>query len=252
MRRVFLAALLATCGGTTGNNLVSFRGVVGGAADATSPLSFDNGKGYHVSLTRALLHVGAVYLNESNPNPGAGPAPCVLPGIYVAEVFGPVTVDLLSPVLQPFPVQGEGTETAAKTAEVWLTGGDVNAKTDLTVIFDVAGTATKGGATYPFQGTLHISDNWNLPVSNPALPGANPICKERIATPIQVDFTPTNGGLLTLRIHPSGMFQTVDFAALGPAGSSTLQIPDGPVGEGLVLHKGLLSASGVYEFSWSG
>ena len=253
MRRVFLAALLAACGGTTGSNLVSFRAMLGGPADATAPLSFDNGKGYHVSLTRALLHVGAVYLNESNPNPGAGPGPCILPGIYVAEVFGPVTVDLLSPVLQPFPTEGQGTETPARTAEVWLTGGDINAQTDLTVIFDVSGTATKDGATYPFQATSHISDNWAIPVSNPALPGANPICKQRIATPIQVDFTPTDGGLLTLRIHASGMFQDVDFATLGPAnGSSTLEIPDGPVGAGLVLHTGLLSAFGVYELSWSG
>src|SRR5207245_11274119 len=109
--------------------------MAGGAAVATAPLSLDTSAGYHVSLTRALLHVGAVYLNESNPNPGAGPAPCVLPGIYVAEVFGPVTVDLLSPLLQSFPALGEGTETAAKTAEVWLTGGDVNAQTDLTALF---------------------------------------------------------------------------------------------------------------------
>ena len=253
MRRALLAALLTACGGTTGSNLVSFRAMAGGPADATVPLTFDTSAGYHVSLTRARLRIGAVYLNQSTVNSGAGPGPCILPGIYVAEAFGPVTVDLLSPVLQSFPTLGEGTATPAKTAEVWLTGGDVNARVDPTVIFDVAGTATKGGATYPFQGTLTISDNWATPSSSPALPGANPICKQRIATPILVDFTPTDGGLLTLRIHPSGMFQTVDFATLSPAtGSTTLEIPNGPVGAGLVLHTGLLSASGVYELSWSG
>ena len=253
MRRVFLTALLAACGGTTGSNLVSFRAMVGGAADAAVPLSFDTSVGYHVSLTRARLHIGAVYLNQSTVNPGAGPAPCILPGIYVAEAFGPVTVDLLSPVLQPFPTAGEGTATPAKTAEVWLTGGDINAKTDPTVILDATGTATKGGVAYPFQATLTISDNWAIPVSSPGLPGANPICKERIATPIKVDFTPTDGGLLTLRIRPSGMFQGVDFATLSPAtGSSTLEIPDAALGAGFELHKGLLLSSGVYEFSWSG
>jgi hypothetical protein len=254
MRPAVLAALLlAACGGTTGSNLVSFRAMAGGAADATSPLTFDTAAGYHVSLTRARLRIGAVYLNQSTVNSGAGPAPCILPGIYVAEAFGPVTVDLLSPVLQPFPTLGEGTATPAKTAEVWLTGGDVNARTDPTVIFDVAGTATKGGVAYPFQGTITISDNWGIPTPNPALPGANPICKQRIATPILVDFTPTDGGLLTLRIRPSGMFQDLDFATLSPApGSSTLAIPDGPAGAGSNLHKGLLANSGVYEFSWSG
>jgi hypothetical protein len=253
MRGTLLAILVAACGGTTGSNLVSFRAMVGGAADATVPLSFDTSAGYHVSLTRAQLLIGALYLNQSTVNPGAGPAPCILPGIYVAEAFGPVTVDLLSPVLRTFPTLGEGTETPAKTAEVWLTGGDINAKTDPTVIFDAAGTAMKGGTAYPFQATLTISDNWAIPVSSPGLPGANPICKERIATPIKVDLTPTNGGLLTLRIHPSGMFQRVDFATLSPAtGSSTLAIPDAALGAGFELHKGLLLNSGVYEFSWSG
>jgi hypothetical protein len=253
MRGTLLAILVAACGGTTGSSLVSFRAMAGGPADATVPLSFDTSAGYHVSLTRARLRIGAVYLNQSTVNSGAGPAPCILPGIYVAEAFGPVTVDLLSPVLQPFPTAGEGTATPAKTAEVWLTGGDVNAKTDPTVIFDVAGTATKSGVAYPFQGSLTISDNWALPASSPALPGSNPICKQRIATPIQVDFAPSDGGLLTLRIHPSGMFQNLDFATLSaPTGSSTLEIPNGPTGAGLVLHDGLLSAFDVYEFSWSG
>src|SRR5439155_4576547 len=160
MRRVFLTALLAACGGTTGSNLVSFRAMVGGAADATVPVSFDTSAGYHVSLTRAQLLIGAVYLNQSTVNPEAGPAPCILPGIYVAEAFGPVTVDLLSPVLRAFPTLGKGTETPAKTAEVWLTGGDINAKTDPTVIFDATGIAMKGGTAYPFQATLTISDNW--------------------------------------------------------------------------------------------
>jgi len=46
-----------------------------------------------------------------------------IPPIYVAEAFGPVTLDLLSPILQPFLAIGEATETRATTAEVWLTGG---------------------------------------------------------------------------------------------------------------------------------
>src|SRR5438132_7338359 len=133
------------------------------------------------------------------------------------------------------------------------TGRDVTAPRGPTAILEVAGTATKSGTSFPFQGTVTISDNRAIPRVNPALPGANPICKQRIVTPILVDLTPTDGGLLTLRVDPRGMFQTVDFAALGLAPGSTtlLQIPDTQSGAGAALFKGLLSNAGVYQFTWS-
>jgi len=250
-----LAALIAGCGGSTGSGLVTFRAMAGGPADATGgALSFDTSIGYHVSLTRVRLRIGAVYLNQTVPASGAAATGCVqVPPIYVAEAFGPLTLDLLSPILQPFPAVGEATETQARTAEVWLTGGDVNAPQDPTVILDVAGTATKAGTSYPFQGTVTISANRAIAPGNPALPGSNPICKQRIVTPILVDITPTNGGVLTLRVDPRSMFNTVDFATLGPAsGSSTLlQIPDTNAGAGAALFGGLRSNFGVYQFTWS-
>jgi len=256
MNRVAMAvvALAAACGGTTGSGLVTFTAMAGGPVDATGgPLSFDTAIGFHVTLSRAQLRIGAVYLNASVPISGAGATSCVLPGIYVAEAFGPVTVNLLSPVLEPFPAQGEGTMSETRTAEVWLTGGDVNATVDPTVILDVAGTATRAGNVYPFQGTVTISKNRAVTVVNPALPGSNPICKQRIVTPIAVDITPTNGGVLSLRADPRGMFQTVDFSTLSPAGGSgsTFVIPDTSAGAGGSLFKGLISNAGVYQFSWS-
>jgi hypothetical protein len=254
MRRTILLALLtASCGGTTGSHLVTFQAKAGGPADAAGSLSFATAIGYQVTLTRARLLVGAVYLNQSVPVSGAAASGCVLPGIYVAEAFGPVNLDLLSPILQPFPAFGEGTETPASTAEVWLTSGDVNAPVDPTVILDVAGTATKSGTSYPFQGTVSISTNRAIASTNPALPGANPICKQRIVTPILVDLTPTDGGVLTLRVDPRGMFQTVDFAtlSLAPGSTTLLQIPDTQSGAGASLFKGLLSNFGVFQFTWS-
>jgi len=252
---IVAALLTAACGGTTGSGLVSFRAMAGGPANANgSTLSFDTSIGYHVTLTRARIHIGAVYLNVTVPTSGAAATGCVqIPPIYVAEAFGPLAVDLLSPVLQPFPATGEATQTGARTAEVWLTGGDVNAPQDPTVILDVAGTATKSGASFPFQGTVTISDNRAIPPVNPALPGSNPICKQRIVTPILVDITPIDGGVLTLRVDPSGMFNTVDFATMSSApGSTVLQIPDTNSGAGAALFKGLLSNFGVYQLSWSG
>ena len=58
---------------------------------------------------------------------------------------------------------------------------------------------------------MTIGENRQQPVQNPALPGSNPICEQRIVTPIAVDFTPTDGGVLTLRVDPRGMFNAVDF-----------------------------------------
>jgi hypothetical protein len=260
LRALLFALLVLSCGGTTGSGLVTFTAQVGGPADATGgPLTFQTGFGYTVTLTRARLHLGAVYLNEAVPTSGAGASSCVLPSIYVAEVFGPVDVDLLSPELKAFPNPGEGTVTEARTAEVWLTGGDVNAASDPTVILDVAGTAVKGGANIPFQGTVTISNNRAIPVVSSAFPGSNPICKQRIVTPIGIDLTPTHGGVLTLRVQPRGMFQAVDFASLSLApGSTTIfQIPDANTGAGQALFKGLLSnaasgASNVYQLGWQG
>jgi hypothetical protein len=252
-----VAALLATaCGGTTGSGLVTFRAMGSGPTNATgTALSFSTAVGYQVTLNRAKIHLGAIYLNASVPSSGAAATGCVqIPPIYIAEAFGPVTLDLLSPTLQAFPAVGEATQTEAKTAEVWLTGGDVNAPDDPTVILDVAGTASKGGNSYPFQGTVTIGNNRAIPPGNPALPGANPICKQRIVTPILIDITPVDGGVLMLRVDPAGMFQTVDFAtlALAPGSTTVLQIPDTQAGAGAALFKGLLSNAGVYRFSWSG
>lgn len=263
MRRAVLGAgltalLVLGCGGTTGSGLVTFTAQIGGPVDATGgPLTFQTGFGDTVTLTKARLTVGAVYLNEAVPTSGAGSTSCVLPGIYVAEAFGPVTVDLLSPELTAFPTPGEGTQTEAHTAELWLTGGDVNAADDPTVILDVAGTVTRGTASHPFEGQVTIGQNRAVPVVNPAFPGAHPICKQRIATPLSVDLTPTPEGTLTVRIQPRGLFQAVNFSTLQPASgaSDVLLIPDTNVGAGQALFKGLLSnatsgASSVYQLQW--
>lgn len=238
---------LAGCGDTTGSALVTFAAVAGGPLEGVGP--FTTGLGYDVTLDRARLHVGAVYLNQTVPTSGAQGTSCVLPGVYVAEVFGPVDVDLLSPEVVPFPTAGEGTQTEAKAAEVWLTGGDIDALDDPTVIFDVAGTATRAGASYPFTASVSIGKNRAVPVQNPALPGAYPICRKRIVSPIPVDLVPTDGGTLELRVDPRGAFNGVDFAALEPTGGVYV-VPDEAGGVGGALFKGLYSNAGVYAFAW--
>jgi hypothetical protein len=254
MRHVLVLSLLATgCGGSTGSALVTFSATASGASNISgAPVTFTNGIGAQVTLTRATLRIGAIYLNQSVPASGAASEPCVSPGIYVAQVFGPIDVDLLSPVAEPLPTEGEGTETEARTAEIWLTGGDVNATEDPTVILNVAGTAVQGAQTYPFTGAVTIGSNRKQAVTNPALPGANPICHQRIVTPILVDITPTNGGTLALQIDPRPMFSAVDFTTLTKISDAPLQyrIPDANIGAGQTLFKGMFASSGVYAFEW--
>jgi hypothetical protein len=260
MRWIALAVVVAGCGGTTGSGLVTFTARAGGPADAVAPLEFDSGAGFHLSLSMARMHFGAVYLNMTAPSSGGPEEPCVLPGIYVGQAFGAcdvsgrcgVDVDLLSPALTTFTTRGEGTVNEAKEADVWLTGGDINAAQDSTQILEVAGTATRGSDAWPFTSTITIGQNRAIPPANPAMPGANPICRQRIASLIPVDFTLQDGGTLDLRIDPRGMFNSVDFSTLGAPGSATpLVIPDTSSGAGQSLYKGLLANSGVYGFTWT-
>ena len=225
-----------------------------GALDATPGLAFTTGAGYALVLDRASLHLGAVYLNQSRPLSGAGETGCVLPGIYVGEVFGPLDLDLLSPALQPFPGVGEGTETAARTAEVWLLEGDIEQIDSDRTVLDVAGTATKGGVAWPFTAQVTLGRNRAVPPPNAAMPGANPICKLRIATPIAVDLTPTDGGVLTLRVDVRHMFDGVEFssATLVSDVPPAYVIPDEKGGVGDQLLAGLRARAGVYDLTFKG
>jgi hypothetical protein len=241
--------LLTACVGTTGGENVSFRASATGVNEATD---FTNSLGYHVVLSRARLHVGAVYLNQSVPTSGGQETSCVLPGIYVAEVFGPLTVDALSTKLQEFRGEGEGIALNARAAELWLSGGDINAIDDATVILDAAGVADKDGSEYPFEASLTIGKNRLVPSSNPALPGANPICKQRIVSPIPVDLTPRDGGRLLLRVDARAFFTSVDFATLTAASSDPplFRFDDSAATSADINLYRALRSRGAYQLDW--
>ncbi|HET9621868.1 MAG TPA: hypothetical protein VFP84_10895 [Kofleriaceae bacterium] len=202
---------LAACG-TTGGEVLSFdvtaQGAAGGAVS-------DTGLGWHVELSRARLHIGAVYLNLAVPISGSQATNCILPGIYTAEELFPLDVDVLSTAPQAFPERATGTDDVARTGEIWLTGGNVNADTDSTTIAEVAGTASKAAATIPFTAAITIStSNRGIPASNPAQPSQHPICKQRIVSPIPIDLAPRAGGTLAITVDPSRWFANVDFGQL--------------------------------------
>jgi hypothetical protein len=230
--RIVAPALFAStafaCAGSTGSGLVSFPAYAAGPPDATSPLAFDTSGGYHVSLTTATMHIGAVYLTTSAFGASSASTSCIEPGRYVAEVAGGVDVNLLSPDGQPFSVTGTGTVDQALTGELWLTGGDVTSETDTTPIVTLAGTATRGTESYPFEATVTISSNRTKPVTDPSQPGLNPLCKRRIVqvAPISVDVVAHES--LYVRVDPRGWFNSIDFSKLDVESTDPplYQIPD--------------------------
>jgi len=196
--------------------LVEFDTYAAGPENAapSQPLTFTTARGWDVTLTQATLHIGAAYLDSAMPVFGSQATSCILPGLYVASVPGAVDVDVLDGTPKAFSAVGEGTETRALSGELWLTGGDVNAQDDPTPILETAGSARQGAISLSFSGKVTIGQNRAIPASDPSLPGANPICKQRIVSPIPVDITPHVGGALLLRINPEGWFDNVDFSAL--------------------------------------
>jgi hypothetical protein len=255
-RHLFLAVaclttVLGACVGETGGTTVMFPVAAAGPPDAVAgqPLSFSSGE-FAVALTHAKLHVGAVYLDESQAVSGGQTTGCYLTGTYVAQETSSLDVDLLDPAPQRFASPALGiTEPAPLVGQVWLTGGDVNAATDPTPVLVIAGTATKDEMNFPFAGTITISTNRQ---ATAGVTGGSPICKARIVTPIPARLTLHGTGGLLLRVDPRRLFEAVDFSTLplDPA-SGTFVFPDEP---GLVASQNLygnLHTTAPYTFSWT-
>lgn len=245
--------VLSGCVGTTGGDVIDFRAAAAGDSDKAE---FTSDRGWHVVLTKATLHVGAVYLDGSLPVSGAQGTACILPGTYVAEVTVGRNVDLLSSAPQFFPALGHGTTLDARAGQVWLTGGDVDAIDDETPILDVAGTADRAGDVRPFRGTIRISSN--RADTTGQLAGADPICRQRIVSPIPLSLSVERSGGLFLRVDPSFLFVNVEFGDL-TADSGVYEFVDDPATAdqpSVNLYANLRAARGptrfgtLYAFSW--
>jgi hypothetical protein len=246
-----LLALSSGCTGSTGGELFEITGYAVGVDAQGGPYGFTNGLGYAVVLDRAQVHVGAMYLNQSVATSVSSDTSCTLAGIYSAELPSGLDVDVLSAEPQRFPGVGVATTDRARTGEVWLTGGDINDERDSTIVLDVAGIASRHGVDFPFEGRLTISDNRLVPPANPALPGAKPICKQRVVSPIPVNLVPEPGESLILHVDPAGMFANVDFSTLDLQSDGVYRFADSAENQASSnLFQGLRASGGVYSFSW--
>lgn len=250
MKRVLLLLLacLCACVGTTGDAFVDFPVTVGGVPGASD---FTNDKGWHVVLTKATLHVGAFYFVQALPVSGVGNTDCILPGTYTAEMTTGMDVNLLDPTPQRYPVLAHGTTVRALAAQVWLTGGDVNATDDNTTILDLAGTADRAGDVRPFTGVVRIGTNR---VMKGSVPGAYPMCKQRIVSPIPISVGVEQTGGLRFTIDGRLLFVNVDFSDLAQF-SGTYAFSDQPgdskyTSASINLYSNLRSAGALYAFAW--
>jgi hypothetical protein len=245
------AAITASCGGSTGSDLVTFPAAAAGPASATSgqPLELVNDRGWKVVLTKGVLHVGAIYLNQSVPVSGAQDTSCILPGTYVAQVTAGQDVDLLSGSRQPFPVVGTGVALPALAGQVWLTWDDVNTVAETRPVLTLAGTAERSGTSISFEGVVTIGTNRAADEASTVLAGANPICKQRIVSPIPAVIVPQGTGSLLLRIDPASLFINVDFAAAAAKGEAYTLPDDSSDQPSRNLYQNLHS-SAPYRFEW--
>ena len=222
MKRWFVVLSFVACGGSTGGTRVTFAAFASGPVDATPALTFETRAGYRVQLDQAQLHIGALYFNEGQPVAGAQETGCVLQSTYVAQVLGGCDVDLLSPNAVPFAVSGSGLSRPAATAQVWFADRDVNAADDDTQVLLVSGSASKNSVSYPFSGQITIGKNRMLSPLNPAMPGSNPICKQRIVSGLAASFTPAAEGSVLLRVDPRPWFATLNFSQLPRSGAASV------------------------------
>jgi hypothetical protein len=232
MRRVeVLVALVAilSCNGTTGFSLVQFYVAGHGFADAVKgrPYTFDAPAGLRVTLTKASLHVGALYLTQAVPQAGGGPEPCILPqtyaGAFVGEVRGDGDVDLLDPSIQQLSVVGDGSTIPAIGGQVWLTHdnsimrGNVNGSDALPILTLQGHFEDRSGSTSTFSAGITIDLDRISGAANTGLPGETQICQQRIVSGIPANITLVQAGTLVLAIDAQALLIGVPFGDLPTA-----------------------------------
>lgn len=223
-------AVGAACSGTTGSRRFSFDARAGGIERAPGPYTFVNERGWSVTLDRATVTLGPLYLDTVPPisEQQGWLRRALLPvahaageshlgeGRVVAEVLGQVTFDALSPTLVPFAARGTLTQEQVRTGVVCFyppPGTALETPRIDQIAVDVAGSAERGESTVRFRGALVFDDTW-LPDRKPGAPGNQSMVAVRTVRGIPASFLPAEGGALELRMDVRRLFAGADFAAL--------------------------------------
>jgi hypothetical protein len=232
----FFAALSLTvpsgCAGTTDRSRFGFEARAGGAATGLSPtdFTFTNERGWAITLHKANVTLGPVYLNTVAPlvdgpvgllghfvrSARADGGDHLGGGRIVGEVLSQITFNALSSELVPFPGLGTTTDEPVRTTDVWLyPAPGVSADTTKidTVALDVAGIARRDGRELRFRGSLVLNDAW-LPDATAGQRGTTSIALLRRVRGIPSGFTPANGGSLEVRFDVRAPFRGADFSNL--------------------------------------
>jgi hypothetical protein len=227
----------ASCGGTTGDELIHFSAYASGVKAASAPFStyLEGGSAqpaFSVQLTTAKMHVGALYFDESPPSTGFDTPECITPDVYAAQIPGPVDIDLLSTQPHEFSVFGNGSADVAESWDIWLTDGtqegqidDIDAPINQIPSVELTGVATRlsDQAKFPFGAIVGINQTASgagarLVEPSPGLPGQYPICKQRILQLGGLSLGFYQGGTLNMTVDPTAWLKAadIDFSNLDP------------------------------------
>jgi hypothetical protein len=275
--RIGLGALLASsivtgCAGDTGSQRFSFEAKIRGTrAESSTGYTFTNETGWSVSLTRASVTLGPVYLNVIPPLRGSATSWMDLlirpafahgeghldSGRIVGEVLAQVTFDALSDEFTAFPVRGTVTQEQVRTAEIWFypePGTPADAKKIDTVALEVAGEAQRGAESVPFRGTLQLSDAW-LADQTAGTRGNQSITGIRQVRGVPATFFPGVGGELQLTFDVKRLFRGANFSNLAKNPTDkdgTKVLLPGKAGDQVMtnLYQGLREVDQTYSVRW--
>jgi hypothetical protein len=274
-------ALPTGCAGTTGGKRFEFDALAGGVQRTNAEsFTFSNQRGWSITLAKARITVGPVYLNVNAPlsngtaengkfgflnhlvtHAHAAGADFLGGGRVVGEVLGRVTFDALSATLVAFPVRGSIAQEPVRTADIcFFPSKDTSPESPQTnePTVEVEGVATRDNQVVIFRGALVLNDSW-VPTAAAGARDAIPIATIRQSRGISAPLLPTEGGRLELRFDVRALFRGADFSnvAFNPrAADGAVLLAQGKSGKATTdqvmtnMFQGLKASRGTFFVAW--